>query len=81
MEIDTFSFVQYYILAMDKIVLAVVEILNRLSVSCQERYELTSAALDCVSCLGSFVVRPSGILNVVKLSNIKEKCPHIELSL
>ena len=78
--IDTFGFVQYYILAMDKIVLAVIERLNRLSVSCQEHYQLTSSALDSVSCLGSFVVRPSGILNVVKLSNIKEKCLHIELS-
>ena len=79
--IDTFGFVQYYILATDKIVLAVIERLNRLSVSCQEHYQLTSSALDSVSCLGSFVVRPSGILNVVKLSNIKEKCLHIELSL
>ena len=31
--IDAFGFVQYYILAMDKIVLAVVEILNRLSLT------------------------------------------------
>ena len=78
--IDTFGLVQYYIFAADKIVLAVIERLNRLPVSCQEHFQLTSAALDSVSCLGSFPVRPSGTLDVVELSSIKEKCLHIELS-
>ena len=78
--IDTFSLVQYYIFAADKIVLAVIKRLNRLPISCQEHFHLTSAALDSVSCLGSFSVRPSGILDVVELSTIKEKCLHIELS-
>ena len=78
--VDTFGLIQYYIFAANKVVLAVIERLNRLSISCQEHFQLTSAALDSVSCLGSFPVRPSGTLDVVGLSNIKEKCLHIELS-
>lgn len=79
-DIDTFGLVQYYIFVADKIVLAVIERLNRLPISCQEHFQLTSAALDSVSCLGSFPVKPSGILDVIELSSIKEKCLHIELS-
>ena len=70
--IDTFGLVQYYIFAADKIVLAVIERLNRLPVSCQEHFQLTSDALDSVSCLSSLPVRPSGTLDVVELSSIKE---------
>ena len=75
-----FGLVQYYILASDKVVLAVIKTLNRLPVSCQEHFHLTSAAVDAVSCLGSVPVRPSGCLDDVGLSNIKEKCVYIELS-
>ena len=79
--INIFGLVQYYMLATDKLVLAVIERLVRLpGISCQEHFQLTSAALDSVSCLGSFPVRPSGSLDVIGLSNIKEKCLHIELS-
>ena len=79
--IDTFGLVQYYMLATDKLVLAVIERLERLpGTSCQEHFQLTSAALDSVSCLGTFPVRPSGSLDVVGLSHIIEKCLHIELS-
>jgi hypothetical protein len=78
--IDKFGLIQYYIFAADKIVLAIIERLDRLSVSCLDHFQLNSAALDSVSCLGCFPVRSSGSLDVVELSNIQEKCLHIELS-
>ena len=78
--IDKFGLIQYYIFAADKIVLAIIERLDRLSISCLDHFQLNSAALDSVSCLGCFPVEPSGSLDVVGLSNIKEKCLHIELS-
>ena len=63
--IDKFGLVQYYIFAADKIVLAVVERLDRLSVSCQAHYQLTSIALNTVTCLGSFPVRHLGCRGIV----------------
>ena len=78
--IDTFGLIQYYILVADKIVLAIIERLERLSISCVEHFQLNSAALDSVSCLGCFPVSSSGSLDVVGLSSIKEKCLHVELS-
>ena len=82
--IDTFGLIQYYILVAEKIVLAIIitiiKRLERLSISCVEHFQLTSAALDSVSCLGCFPVSSSGSLDVVGLSNIKEKCLHVELS-
>lgn len=77
--INAVGLIQYYMCAADKLVLAVIEILEQLPVSRQEHFQLTSAAIDSFSCLAILPVRPSGCLDVVELSRIKEKCIYIEL--